>query len=169
MLSTGESQLQIGSLCCCCCITESVAGSSARAALLLLLRDAAAIPPFVTACFAPACRLCAGSICLHAAAGYIAPEVILGVMQPSGDPAPDGKDHYYGPPCDLWSAGALAAADAEADAEAEAEAEAEAANCLPATAPPASRQYLLASLCEPVPDEEASLSLPLPLCPWLGW
>ncbi|KAI3424231.1 hypothetical protein D9Q98_009587 [Chlorella vulgaris] len=39
--------------------------------------------------------------------GYIAPEVILGVMQPSGDPAPDGKDHYYGPPCDLWSAGVI--------------------------------------------------------------
>lgn len=51
--------------------------------------------------------------CLHAFnhschAGYIAPEVIRGIMQPSGDPVKEGcedPNHHYGPPCDLWSAG----------------------------------------------------------------
>ena len=41
-------------------------------------------------------------------AGYIAPEVIRGIMQPSGDPVKEGcegPNHHYGPPCDLWSAG----------------------------------------------------------------
>jgi calcium/calmodulin-dependent protein kinase I len=40
--------------------------------------------------------------------GYIAPEVIRGIMQPSGDPVKEGcedPNHHYGPPCDLWSAG----------------------------------------------------------------
>ncbi|EFN53608.1 hypothetical protein CHLNCDRAFT_32147 [Chlorella variabilis] len=39
--------------------------------------------------------------------GYIAPEVILGIMKPSGDPQPSSVDHRYNESCDLWSAGVI--------------------------------------------------------------
>lgn len=53
----------------------------------------------------PDCSHHTSTVCC---AGYIAPEVIRGIMQPSGDPVKEGcedPNHHYGPPCDLWSAG----------------------------------------------------------------
>lgn len=53
----------------------------------------------------PDCSRHTSTVCC---AGYIAPEVIRGIMQPSGDPVKEGcedPNHHYGPPCDLWSAG----------------------------------------------------------------
>lgn len=58
-----------------------------------------------TAQASPDCSHHTSTVCC---AGYIAPEVIRGIMQPSGDPVKEGcedPNHHYGPPCDLWSAG----------------------------------------------------------------